>query len=285
MISRFTQLFVIMSMICPMFVNAKTLVISDIDDTIKATHLLNTTDTVVSQIPFMNEIEFGGMSAVYRLFQSQISKVKIYYVSNGLSFMGINSVPATFLAANNYPQAAHLSLRSSLDFYMNTKVERIVEIIKNEKPSQLILIGDNGEQDTEVYAKIRSLYPQIPALTFIHQVYSTRSYSETGKKLEAEQIGYVTSVDLAMELYSHGVIYENGIDWLMEQVMPSLLAENPISSLSNMGNLVFPEWLDCRDFKLGAWSQDTVLLQSLKNPNTQAYLPKLIDRLYAKCLL
>lgn len=281
MISRFTQLLVVLSVIFPIFVNAKTLVISDIDDTIKATHVLNTTDAVASQAPYLNEIEFGGMNAVYRLFQSQISKVKIYYVSNGLRFMGINSVPATFLAANNYPQAAHLSLRSSLDFYMNTKVDRIVEIIKKEKPSQLILIGDNGEQDTEVYAKIRSLYPQIPALTFIHQVYSTRSYPEVGKNLETEQIGYVTSVDLAMELYARGVIYENGIDWLMAQVMPSLLVENSSSG----GNLVFPKWLDCRDFKLGAWSQDAVLLQTLKNPKTQAYLPKLIDRLYDKCLL
>ncbi len=281
MISRFTQLLVVMSVIFPIFVNAKTLVISDIDDTIKATHVLNITDAVASQAPYLNEIEFGGMNAVYRLFQSQISNVKIYYVSNGLRFMGVNSVPATFLTANNYPQAAHLSLRSSRDFYMNTKVDRIVEIIKKEKPSQLILIGDNGEQDTEVYATIRSLYPQIPALTFIHQVYSTRSYSEAGKKLEAEQIGYVTSVDLAMELYTRGVIFENGIDWLMEQVMPSLLVENSSSG----GNLIFPKWVDCRDFKLGAWSHDAVLLQTLKNPNTQSYLPKLIDRLYDKCLL
>jgi phosphatidate phosphatase APP1 len=158
MISRFTQLLVVLSVIFPIFVNAKTLVISDIDDTIKATHVLNTTDAVASQAPYLNEIEFGGMNAVYRLFQSQISKVKIYYVSNGLRFMGINSVPATFLAANNYPQAAHLSLRSSLDFYMNTKVDRIVEIIKKEKPSQLILIGSITASKTQRFMRQFAVY-------------------------------------------------------------------------------------------------------------------------------
>ncbi len=281
MINRFTQLFVFLSLIFPLFVSAKTLVISDIDDTIKTTHVLNPTDAVASQAPIYNEVEFGGMSAMYRLLNSQISKVKIYYVSNGLRFMGFNSVPATFLAANNYPQSANLSLRSSLDFYMNTKVERIIDIIYKERPTQLILIGDNGEQDTEVYAQIRRRFSQIPTMTFIHQVYSTRSYNETGKVLEADQIGFVTAADLAMELYSRGVIFENGIDWLLAQLMPSLLAENALST----GDLIFPAWLDCRDFKLGAWAQDAKLLETLKDPKTQAYLPQLIDRLYSKCLL
>lgn len=281
MIRQFMKTVFLIALICPLFVSAKTLVISDIDDTIKTTHVLNAADAVASQAPFYNGIEFGGMSAMYRLLSSQISKVKIYYVSNGLRFMGINSVPATFLAANSYPQAANLSLRSSLDFYMNTKVERIIDIIYSERPTQLILIGDNGEQDTQVYAEIHRRFPQIPALTFIHQVYSTRSYPETGKNLEVDQIGFVTAADLAMELYSRGVIFENGIDWLMQLVMPSLLAENVLSD----GNLVFPQWLDCRDFKLGAWAQDSKLLGSLKNPKTQAYLPQLIDRLYSKCLL
>lgn len=255
---------------------AKTLVISDIDDTIKNTHVLNWADAVGSQ-NLSDQEAFGAIAHVYNLLISQNPGTTIYYVSNGFRAGGFNLVPSVFLTTNDFPQSENLSLRSTWDGLTNTKVRRIVDLIYQIQPTSLILIGDNGEQDTEVYAEIQRIFPKIPATTYIHQVYSSQTTFETGKHLEKDQIGFVSSVDLAMDLFSKGIIKENGIDWLALQVHPS-------------AKKLFVDWMNCYDYQLGAWAQTDAttgvsLIGNLKNEQTRQYLLKYVDVLKRRCSL
>lgn len=222
------------------WVRAQTLLVSDIDDTIKISHVLESVDSAFNAPKTENL--FLGMSAVYRRILKADSWTRFAYVTNAPKLV-MEGFHASFLRHHKFPQG-ELLLRESLND-KNFKITTIRRLISEQWPQKIILVGDNGEQDSLVYAQIKKEYPKIPLYTFIHQVYSTKSEDQAGHGLEPGQIGFVTSIDLAITLVQMKLISQADLNSLVQQKVPQILDEGWGES---SGELAFPEWLDCRDY-------------------------------------
>lgn len=146
-------------------VTAKTLIISDIDDTIKMTGVLNSKHIVAFNGVFMKRA-FAGMS---KLYQHLDRDNDIYYVSGSPKL--IECRVENFLEENHFPQIHNLILRESLsvDTY-KYKVEGIRKVIDQLKPEKVILIGDDTQHDPEVYRDIDKEYPGLVQAIYIRVV-------------------------------------------------------------------------------------------------------------------
>jgi phosphatidate phosphatase APP1 len=217
---------------------AETLLVSDIDDTIKVSHVLGS-QAALENVPHFNNV-FLGMPELYQ-FLARDSKIKFAYVSNAPSKL-MYYPQRLFLSYNSFPEG-EMYLKQNL-FDKDHKVNAISNLILTLHPTQLILIGDNGEKDSETYAEIQKRFPQIPTQTFIHQLYSVNSKSETGHVLQPGQIGYASAVDLAFQLKKSGSFNETSYQtFLMTVAPPIVFQEDGLY----YGSIAFPAWLNCKD--------------------------------------
>ncbi len=231
----FLALFVLSSL-----ASARTLFVSDIDDTVKISHVLNTASALKNAIRVDNH--FNGMSQAYQVYHQFDPQAEIVYLTNAPQiFMG--SFHARFLQHNHFPQGL-LLLRQSLSD-QNFKLTQLRQLIQREHPTRLVLIGDNGEKDVQVYAQIQAEYPQIPTFVYIHQIYSSWSHSETGSLLDRNQKGFVTGLDLMTYFLSERFITSDIYQKYIKSVVPQMLKED---DREDDGNIAFPSWIDCRDF-------------------------------------
>lgn len=145
-------------------------IISDIDDTIKATGILDGVKNVLEKTFLHAPAPVSGMSDVYRRFNHV--GVPLHYVSNG-PWQLFPMLSAFFRESSFPPGSAHLRM-----FDMHTaravpgqhKLTVIPELMRDFPKRKFILIGDTGELDPEVYTKIARLYPDRVLKIFIHDV-------------------------------------------------------------------------------------------------------------------
>ncbi len=131
-------------------VQAKTLIVSDVDDTIKMTDVLGSKTTVVINGLF-REKAFAGMSELYQALAKRDTTV--YYVSGSPKIIKFRV--SDFLEDNKFPQRQNLVLKNKTsDDTFKFKVEAIREVIKKVKPDKMILLGDDTEFDSDVYTQI-----------------------------------------------------------------------------------------------------------------------------------
>lgn len=242
----------LMLMVVGIFVSlqvaAKTILISDIDDTVKISHVLDTSEAVKNAFKTGNL--FAGTNVLYHGVKSQDNSIKFFYVSNAIQALMQNS-HAEFLSKNKFP-AGLLSLRAS-PWDKSFKLTEISRIIKTEKPDTVVLIGDNGEKDPVIYAQIVKKYPTIRFITYIHQDYFTQSREDQGAALQPGQIGYVTSWDLLLQLRQQNLINDDFAREFLRGFADIFLPE---SGHEKEGVLVIPAWIDCRDFVWTANDKD-----------------------------
>ena len=139
---------------------AKTLIVSDIDDTIKVTNVLSNMDIIINGL--FSVKEFSGMSELYRQLNS--ADTTIYYVS-GSPKLVVGQVQK-FLGFNQFPQNSNLILKKLSHSTYEYKLTEIRKLIKDINPDQIILLGDDTEFDPEVYdevskensGKVKSIY-------------------------------------------------------------------------------------------------------------------------------
>lgn len=222
------------------FAATKILVVTDIDDTIKVSHILDSVDSASNATKVENH--FLGMSQAFQILQAENESVKFAYVSNAPRFP-MEQAHNFFLRYNDFPEGK-LYLRDSF-FDDQFKLDTIRRLLKTVKPEHLVLIGDNGELDVEVYQQIENEFPQISTTTFIHQLYSERNSSETGKKLTKGQFGFVTSLDLLLKWNQLAAVSKEKIDVFASKVVPEFLRQDPNADI---GEIAFPAWMDCRDY-------------------------------------
>lgn len=240
---------------------SKVLLISDIDDTIKVSHVLSTAAKISRATDVTTP--FLGMSQLYQLIVNEnSSSTKVVYLSNAPDEFG--GVPAltlshqTFLNYNKFP-AGELLLRDGL-FEENHKLKAIRELIDNEHPEILIMIGDNGEKDSEIYEQIKNEYAEskIKMVTFIHQVYSAENSSfipdfleERGHAIFPGQNGYATPIEISLQLNEIGLLATASVDWMIQNIVPRIAAESSLK-WDGLEAISFPSFKDCSDFK---WSR------------------------------
>jgi phosphatidate phosphatase APP1 len=162
-------------------------VISDIDDTIKNSQMLDKKKAV--EKTFFEEFEaIPGMSEAYNTWHEQ-----------GASFHYVSSTPWQlypflweFLKAAKFPAGSfHLKLirlidASVLNFFkspVETKVPIIKTLINRFPKRKFILVGDSGEHDPEVYGIIGRQFPGNLLHIYIRDV--TPDVDKTGRFQEA----------------------------------------------------------------------------------------------------
>ncbi len=238
----------------------KVLIISDIDDTIKVSHILSTAGKISRAADITTP--FLGMPQLYQLIINEnVQTTKIVYLSNAPET--IAGIPAlkyshqTFLSYNHFPYGI-LDMRESL-FEQDHKIKEIRRLLQNEKPDVVIMIGDNGERDTEVYYQATQEFKNklnAPVmLTFIHQLYSSHIpvyqpnvLAEQGKVLKPGQIGYLTPIEIALSLNQKKLLKDSSVDWLTTYISPRIVDEDTFK-WDGLKPIAFPAFTNCSDFK------------------------------------
>ncbi len=269
--------------------NKKVLLISDIDDTIKITHVISSNkievlDRTIELKPF------AGMSQLYQMIINEnINSIKMVYLSNApkeiLNFPILKLLPDViedeipdalreapimqrahemFLRKNKFPQGLVL-LR--LDYEdQNHKINSIRRLVKEDQPDLVIMVGDNGERDIEIYAQAATELNAagIANQTYIHQVYATQSLLndlvpdfvpnivkkslpiELGKKIETNQLGYVTPLEIAFDLKNKKLLSQSSFNWLNNSITTYISNEKKHSE-SNLPEVTFPSFINCSE--------------------------------------
>ncbi len=234
----------------------KTLIFSDIDDTIKVSHILSAAGAVSRGADVTTP--FLGMAELYQhLIQQNPQNTRIVYLSNAPK--QVAGIPAlelahrTFLSFNGFPPG-EVDLRANI-FEQNHKINELRRIIEQEKPDVVILFGDNGERDPNVYHQLFSEYAgKIKIASFIHQLYTyklpfykIRAISEVGSQIHPEQIGYVTPVEVAEELRNQGLLESGRADWMVANIAPQI-ADEARFKWDGLRPISFPSFKNCGDF-------------------------------------
>ncbi len=157
-------------------------VISDIDDTVKVSHVTDRRQ-LLEQTFLLDFAEAPGMADAYRGWASQ-----------GVSFHFVSSSPwqlyaplTEFLDASGFPWAT-LNLKlvrfrdeTLFDLFKEgteTKPPIIRSILDRYPDRQFVLVGDSGEQDPEVYAELMRERPEQIQRIYIRNVTGEASDNE-----------------------------------------------------------------------------------------------------------
>ena len=233
----------------------KILIISDIDDTIKVSHVISykSWSPAVLFRTWDNTTPFAGMASLYQLILNENPGVnQVAYLSNAPSSdTGVDYLQdshTNFLKKNNFPEG-HLILRDVI-FDSEHKNKSIRKLVSEIQPTLVIMVGDNGENDVNVYAQasqeLNAL--KIKNVTYIHQLYSSRDKDETGKDLNAGQVGFATSVELALDLNAKAILSEDGKKWVLSRTLPFILSVRH-KFFDVLSSISFPAFKKCGDFK------------------------------------
>lgn len=219
------------------------LVISDIDDTLKVSSVLDS-DSALANIPESRNV-FLGMPQIFQALKQQHSQIQFKYLSNAPEAL-LKGFHFEFLKVNRFP-AGELSLRELSVDETPHKVRKIRNYIQQAKPQLLVLLGDNGETDVKYYAQIQREYPHLKKYIFIRQAYSVMHPQRRGQVLASGQIGFATSFDLSLILHQKALISEDSVQSLYQSFAETLFHEHPLQARGHA--MTFPKWMDCRDFK------------------------------------
>ncbi len=153
-------------------------VVSDIDDTIRDTHILDRHEMLMNT--FVREWRpVPGMSDLYRNLAQTRFDSRFHYVSN--SPFALYPLLHDFLETEYFPQGSmHLravSLKSSLWRKLRQvegpsphKLQTISTLITDFPERQFVLVGDTGEFDPEIYAEVARRFPQQVKMIWLREV-------------------------------------------------------------------------------------------------------------------
>lgn len=150
-------------------------VISDVDDTIKASNVLDKKELLLNTFvrPF---VAAEGMAQLYQKLASQNPGASFHYVSSSPHQL----YPAldSFLQENAFPPGSlhlrHIKLTEEVlrkgSSSARHKHQAIRGLLQHFPARQFVLVGDSGEADPEIYAAIAEDYPQQVKAIFIRDV-------------------------------------------------------------------------------------------------------------------
>ncbi|OAD70868.1 hypothetical protein PHYBLDRAFT_64058 [Phycomyces blakesleeanus NRRL 1555(-)] len=147
-------------------------IISDIDDTIKDTRVLNGARTVISNTFFKEPKDVDGMADAYMGWYTQ--GASFHYVSN--SPFQLLPMLDRFIHQNQFPPGSiHLRADSSLFSRLvkvagQAKRDAILLIMSDFPHRRFVLVGDSGEIDLEIYSQIALENPGRILKIFIRDV-------------------------------------------------------------------------------------------------------------------
>lgn len=155
---------------------ANTIVISDIDDTIKQTNVLNKAKAAGSFV--YKSPDFPALNEIFH-------QLRFYYAKDNVDFFYLSASPSclldykSWIADKKFPVGNVIQRPCDVNWLQSNyatifKYNSIVEIIKNRslagKISHIFLFGDNAEYDPMVYLKIKNTFPEISMDIFIRDI-------------------------------------------------------------------------------------------------------------------
>lgn len=251
------RLFLVL-LILSSLLEAKTLFVSDIDDTLKIARIRDTSDTIYYGLQTDNA--FLGMSQVYQLFAKKMgTNAQFLYLSNASEWL-VQSSHQKFLTRHSFPKG-ELRLRRSGEKTDTHKINILRKKLNSGLYDQVILVGDNGEKDTRAYHQIHSEFPKIKIHTFIHQLYSVQAKDDDylGAQIFSEQIGFATSVEVLAELEKRG-LFSNKETLILQNSLIQKIMDTPLGL--DEGVIAIPAWVDCRDL---IWKWEDVVSFEFKD--------------------
>jgi phosphatidate phosphatase APP1 len=185
--------------------HARTVVISDIDDTIRQTNVLSKVKAVRSVL--MDTAAFPALAEIYQ-------QLNFYYSKSPIKFFYLSAAPECLIEHDDWAQRKLLPLGRVFqrpcnytwlikDYTAKYKYRTISNIIQNDlkqfgQISQILLFGDNAEHDPEVYRKIKLAFAFIDIKIFIRdiRVEATKVDTQLSIKTVADVNYFLTELDL-----------------------------------------------------------------------------------------
>lgn len=233
---------------------AKTLLISDVDDTIKLANIPSTVQS--ARYALDDESRFTGMAALYHLITQDAPEFGgVIYLSNAPTWL-MKDTHLDFLTNGEFPKGTYIG--RTTDSAASHKLNRIREILNKEKPDRVILVGDNGENDPLFYSMIQMEFSSqgIEFIPFLRLI--------TDTPIQPKQTAFVTPIEVALTLREAGLLSTRATDWLVQAVLPTLVTQR---TLMDVGVVSFPGYIHCSEFKWkwDKYMQEYKTLQNLKN--------------------
>jgi phosphatidate phosphatase APP1 len=176
-------------------------VISDIDDTIIHTNIINKIQMVLNTIRYdsENRVAFDGVTELYREL-THCHKNPLLFVSG--SSYNLYEMLDTFCQLNEIPKAPFLLrdlgigpsqwIKESSHSFKMRNIEMILDVYDQ---LSFIMIGDSGEQDPEIYLDIHKKYPGRVKAIYIRHVHSDARKREINKMTEGLDIPFLLMKD------------------------------------------------------------------------------------------
>lgn len=210
---------------------SETIVVSDIDDTIRKTQIQSRGAFFSHLMNLMTHQAFAGMPTLYGFLAG--NGARFHYVSGAPEL--IRWFPQNFLLGTSFP-VGPLTLRPSLgSATLDFKVAAIENLMRQHPQARFVLIGDNGEFDVEAYNRLRQ-NPEFAGRavqTYIHRLYA----SGPAAALKEGQRPYLTSAELALDFLKEGLITSSQAEIVLRQVEAALL-----STSSSLRRRALPEF-------------------------------------------
>lgn len=246
---------------------ARTLLVSDVDDTIKVAHVRDLTEA--ARYAFDSKSRFLGMSQLYNMLVEENADMEIVYLSRAPDWL-MGRTHRKFLVNGNFPEGQYIN-RTKYDSDVH-KLQTLREVMARVRPDTVIFVGDNGEQDAEIYKQISEEFaaPGIAFHQFIRIVYANNSFFLLNPQTLDGQVGFVTPVEIGLELEKAGLLSEKSLRTLVSSVVPDVLRQKAFMA---EGEMAFPYFVNCREFR---WKWDQELTRFVE-------LSQLKDRLVERC--
>ena len=174
------------------------------------------------------------------------SRRMIFYVTGAPN--KLSGFSLRFLLNSGFPLGPVLPRESTDVSTLEHKVEAITRIIEHLPPSTIILVGDNGEHDVDVFARVRREFADRPGKylikSFVHRVTSENDPDPDlrGTPIGEDQIAFVTAADLGLHFFTNHWIDASQATEVMRVVESALAGEESRSR-------VIPRWVNCHGFR------------------------------------
>ncbi len=260
--------------------NSEILFISDLDDTIKLSQVLNKKRAILRIRD--SHSWFQGMNNLYQLIKQDNSSISFAYVSAAPKLLLKNS-HEELLHNGQFPKGNYFGRTNT--FSGSFKLRTIRHLLNSRKPQKVIFFGDNGEKDAVVFNQITQEYKDsgIQFFSFIRIVYSKHNY-DYAEKLHptySGQLAFVTPIEAALELRRQNLLSENSIRSIVDKLSEQILNEK--SGLSK-GVVAFPAFMDCRGYQWPESLRSETLIRKMLIEDTRiAKLDLLKEKIQQRC--
>ncbi|MBX3019335.1 MAG: DUF2183 domain-containing protein [Bdellovibrionaceae bacterium] len=214
---------------------SRTIVVSDIDDTLKISNVRSLVGKV--QNAPRTDLVFAGMPEIFQALHER-GDVEFVYLSNAPTWL-MTEAHQTFLRENAFPFGR--TFLRPFGSGATTFKREVIDRLFAEEPSdtEWILIGDNGERDPLVFWDVQQAYPARKVLAYVHAIYPDNVELQ-GYSFNLRPYG--SSYDLAAEWVAAGILSPEQVEGVEAVVLRALLRDLRDEPTSEQA---FAPWTNC----------------------------------------